>query len=156
MGAENNNLAPQDVAELATWVSDQIDPTLVKRWREETVPALFAESANDLGVMLGPIRFFELKPGEDRAGQPPPHIRGDNVRLLVAECRVLGFAPERRDDSFLADLDFKDLQRLRRITKRAALPHVLSDADADQIIERYGPVTAQSVLKASIDERTIH
>jgi hypothetical protein len=152
----NDNLQPRDKAELACWISDSTDPAVVKRWREETVPALFQDSANTLGFVLGPIRFYELQPGEGRAGHPPDDVQGINVRLLVAEVEVTGIKPQAQFESFLADLAFKDLQRLRAITRKAALPRVISDQEADAIIERYGPVTAEKILKSAVDDRILH
>jgi len=153
----NDPLAPQDTAEIAAWICDETNPAEIRFWKLETVPALFQESADGFGVRLGPIRFYELEPGSGRAGHPPKGFQGTRVRLLVAECKIIGLKPVVQDNSFIADLGFKDLQTLRKITKQAALPNLISDAEADRIIERYGPITAQKILKSVVDDKiTLH
>lgn len=139
-----------DEAELAIWICDEDNPAKIAWWKREEAPRLFAESAAMFGVELAPPRFYELAPGQDRAGSPPKGIQGTNVRLLVAECRVVGLRPVAAPVAFLADLELKDLERLREITKRAALPRVITDQEADQIIESFGPKVAKAVLREQI------
>lgn len=145
-------LRPRDTAELAVWISDSDPPGKLKWWKEEEAPRRFKESAEAARVKLGPIRFYELQPGEDRAGTPPDNIQGINVRLLVAEADVLGFlpmpAPEYR---FTDELKFEDLQKMRAATRRGYGPVLaadgksyrpLRDDECDKIINQIGPEAA--------------
>lgn len=51
-------------------------------------------------------------------------------------------------NSFVLNLDPKDLQRLRNITRRASGNHLLTDYECDLIIEEYGTETAaEEVLR---------
>lgn len=140
--------------EIAIWVSDDDDPAKIKGWRNGYVPAALRESAEAHGFTIGPVRYSELKPGEGRAGTPPKGIQGTNVRLLVAEADAVGFkAMPPPVFSFLADLTFKDLQLLRKVTRRAVLPKLLTDPECDEMIERLGPVAAERVLKDVVDRK---
>ena len=152
----NDNLTPDDTSTLACWISDDTDPRVVEHWKTVTAPSLFKASADDAGVILSEPRFYTLEPGEGRAGTPPDGAQGTNMRLLVAECAVRGFKPRTEESNFLLDLDPKDLAYLRKVTKRAASPHKISNEQADAIIMRYGPVTAQKLLKSAVDDRHLH
>ena len=51
-------------------------------------------------------------------------------------------------NSFVLNLDQKDLARLRAITRRAAGQHHLTDYECDMLIEEYGTETAvEEVLR---------
>ena len=144
---------PLDTGELAIWFCDEDDPAKIQWWRDFEAPRILHESADEAGVRLGPPRVYELQPGEGRAGHPPKGIQGTNVRLLVVEADVIGLKPVRQENSFLADLDPKDLERLRKVTRRAALPKMITNEEADQIIERYGPHTAEIVLREAVNAK---
>lgn len=149
-------LKPKDTAQLATWISDETDPKVIETWKTKTAPAIFKEGADEVGVILGPITFYELKPGEQNAGTPGDEVQGTNVRLLVAHCEVVAVKQDLNDNLWLADLDSADLKLLRRITRCAARPHRLTDEQCDEIIARHGPVVAQKLIKATVDARIIH
>jgi hypothetical protein len=60
--------------------------------------------------------------------------------------------------SFIADLDFRDHQRLREVTRRAYAKEFpgrprLNDAACDYYIEQLGPQAGEKVLKAAVDAR---
>lgn len=143
----------KDTAQVAIWISDSEPPAKIMWWKAEEAPRRLRESADAAGVTLGPITWRELQPGQEDAGHPPDGVQGDNVRLLVAEAEVTGHRPQIVTRSFMADLDPKDLARLRAITVRAALPHVITEAEADAVIERFGPAVAEKVLKELVDGR---
>jgi hypothetical protein len=93
---------------------------------------------------------FEIKrPGDYRVPAVPDRIQGPDVRLLVATAEVLGFETVRAE-SFVAGLDKRDLNRLRKATRSAQGRH-LPDAICDQIIDRMGPVAA-----GALAERALH
>lgn len=153
---EPDPLRPRDTAELAAWICDEDNPAKIAWWKAEHVVQAFKEAADAAGVILGPPRFYELKPGEGRAGVPPDGVQGTNVRLLVAEADVQGLKPIAKDSTFLAELSFHELEILRKVTRRGARPHELTDEQCDHIIARYGPVTAQKILKSVVDDKIIH
>lgn len=57
--------------------------------------------------------------------------------------------------SFVHGLSNEDLRRLREIVKRVHLKHypkhMITDYEADKLIDAIGPETAAAVVKASID-----
>lgn len=150
---EPDPLRPRDTAELAIWICDEDNPAKIEWWKREVTADLFKEAADTAGVQLGPVRYYELQPGEGRAGHPPDKVQGTNVRLLVAECDVIGLKPQIVAKAFIADLSFKDLEQLRKVTRRGAMPRILTDEQCDEIIERYGAVTAEKILRSLVDDK---
>ena len=151
-------MKPGDTAELAIWCSDSDDPRKIAFWKTDIAAGMFEESANRFGVMLGPARYYELQVGEGRAGNPPDKAIGDNVRLLVAECEVIGYrtngvAPSR----FTDDLKAKDRDVLRAITRKVycstnghtVMP--MTDEDCDKVIDMLGPEAAERALRGAVD-----
>jgi hypothetical protein len=136
--------------ELAIWVCDEDDPRKIAWWKAEEAPRLFAESAAAAGAILAPPEFYELQPGEDRAGHPPDDIQGTNVRLLVAECKVVGFRPVIAAKTFIEDLSAQDLARLRAATRRKALPRMLTDEECDEIIEGLGGQVSEKLIQEAV------
>ena len=60
-------------------------------------------------------------------------------------------------DSFVLNLDPKDLKRLRNITRRAVGNHLLTDYECDMIIEEYGTETAvEEVLRKHVVVSQFH
>jgi hypothetical protein len=57
--------------------------------------------------------------------------------------------------SFVAGLNMTDLQRLREIVKRVHLrnypKHMITNFEADKLIDAIGPETAGAIVKASVD-----
>lgn len=145
-------ITARDIVELAVWISDSDDQRMIKSWKKIDAPRLFKESAEAAGVRLGSIKFYELKPGEDRAGTPPKDIQGINVRLLIAECDVIGIIPQPEPESaFTLDLELVDLERMRTATRRAyglvwaadgKTLRELRDDECDRIINLLGPDAA--------------
>ena len=76
------------------------------------------ETARQQNTALTPLRGTEKRPGDDRVPPVPDHIQGPDVLLLVAEADVqvlMGYDP----GNFLAELEPRDLGRLRGITRAA-------------------------------------
>ena len=145
-------LKQKDTALLALWISDDDPPAKLKWWREQEAPRIFNESADAAGATLGPMRWYELSPGEGLAGTPPKDIQGTNVRLLVAEADVVdwtGLLPD--GPGFLDELTYEDLVQLRQATRRSFGPCLnadgksyreLRDDECDRIINLVGPEAA--------------
>lgn len=154
-------MKPGDMAEIAMWLDGRETPQQRQQFEADCVTAM-RKTEDQHKIMIGPVRFIEKRPGEERVPAVPDHIAGPNVRLLVAEARVLARQPQILPPrSFLLDLDLKDLMRLRTITKRAhkkARPNepALSDAEADKIIEQFGPEAAIDTLMKAVDGGTLH
>ena len=117
-------------------------------------------AAETHGVVFGPVTFRVLAPGDERVPEPPKHLpRG--VRLLVAEAAVVAIGSGVAAQSFIADLDPIDLERLRTITRQAHRRHnpnapQLTDMEVDVIIDEVGRGSAMKALKAAVDSGTVH
>ena len=142
-----------DKLEMAIWLSGKETEQDRTRWEADVCKeAERIAQAND--VLLGVAEFTVKRPGEDRVPQVPNHISGPDVQLLVMEIPILGVRQRvvSRQTGFVHDLVKEDLEKLRRITRRAharAMPgHRLHDYECDQIIERLGPDTAAKTLRA--------
>lgn len=157
----SKKLKQRDTAELAVWISDDDPPGKLEWWKTLEAPRLFAESAQAAYVRLGPLRWYELQPGEGRAGTPPDCIQGQNVRLLVADADVIGRVPIPEPQSlFTQDLEPADLEKMRAATRRAYGPVVASDGktlrqlrddECDKIINAVGPeAAAKEAVNATI------
>ncbi|PDT71724.1 hypothetical protein CO683_00770 [Bradyrhizobium ottawaense] len=136
-----------DLAEYAIWVDGTETETMLRQWRADC--SYMMARAHDPFLNLGPLSFEIKRPGEDRVPPVPDHIKGPDVRLLVATAEVLGFETVKAE-SFVSGLDKHDLSRLRKATREAQGRH-LPDAICDQIIERMGPVAA-----GALAERALH
>lgn len=134
---------PGDLAECAIWLDGTETEAMLSQWATDC-PYVMANS-QEPALKLGPINFEIKRPGQDRVPSVPDHIKGPDVRLLVATAEVLGFEPVRRE-SFLNELREADLVKLRKATRKAH-GRKLSDAVCDQIIERLGPVAATQDLR---------
>lgn len=134
-----------DVIESAIWLTGDESQELRKRY-EKDVTQEIADLCQECGVMHSPIRWLEKPPGTERVPEVPKHIQGSRVRLLVAEATVTELTPQSSQGSFIANLDKKDLLRLRILTRRASKQN-LSDQQCDEIIESYGPKAAIDTLR---------
>lgn len=100
------------------------------------------------------MKFLEKKPGEDRVPPVPQHIEknaGDLslIRLLTVEAIVDGVYVH-TESMLTTNLEPKDLERLRVITRRARLkthPIPLTDAECDEVINELGPEAAVEALE---------
>ncbi len=140
------------VLESAMWITGEEPPELRQRFESDACQAI-EEMCDYHGLLCGPVTFVEKRPGDERVPPVPDHIQGPRVRLLVAEAELIAPKPEQTTDSFVANLDRKDLARLRRITQRAYMRHFrgrrLTDAELDEVIESMGPEAAVDALRRS-------
>ena len=141
-----------DTVESAIWLDGE--ESLEDRQRfEHDVTQSIETVCRDEGVLHGPVRFIEKRPGEDRVPEVPDHVQGQRVRLLVGEAEIVAKRPEIKPDSFIANLDRMDLLRLRNLTRDAHRRQSntgLSDTECDQIIEQYGPEAALETLRKGV------
>jgi hypothetical protein len=131
-----------DLAECAIWLDGTESEAMLKQWATDC-PYVMA-SSQEPKLKLGPVAFEIKRPGEDRVPQVPGHVKGPEVRLLVATAEVIGF--ERPAPSFLNELSEADLVKLRAATRKAH-GKKLPDSVCDQIIERLGPVAATQDMR---------
>ncbi len=150
-------MKPGDVLEAAVWLDGR---ETAEHWRlyEADLQEQLARAGSLHGMVIGPLMWAEKRVGEDRVPKAPEHITGPNVRLLVAEAKVVCLMPDcpAAGGSFVDALDPADLARLRDITRRAHAwrnpgePR-LSDAECDAVIEQIGPESALRALKQAVD-----
>ena len=141
-----------DTIESAIWLNGE--ETLEQRQRfEHDVTQSIETVCRDEGLLHGPVRFIEKRPGQERVPEVPDHIQGQRVRLLVGEADIVAKRPEEKPGSFIANLDRMDLLRLRKLTREAHRKQNntgLSDSDCDVIIEQYGPEAALATLRKGV------
>ena len=68
---------------------------------------------------------------------------------LIGRAPVIGPDKPIVKSSFLAELEPKDLERLRAVTRRAGAKEgrMLSDAECDELVEEIGPESAYRLLR---------
>ena len=132
------------------WITGD-EPQMLRRQYERDVNNAIASLCQENGFEHGPVTFIEKRPGDDRVPDVPEHIQGSRVRLLVAETEIVGKRPLSSAGSFVANLEKKDLERLRAITRRKwAELHlvVLTDKQCDECIEELGTEAALDTLRS--------
>lgn len=148
-----------DTIQSAAWLTGAETPTDRKRWEDRVTEAI-DNLCGERGFTRGPVRFAEKHPLDSEVPPVPDHIQGPDVRLLVAEAEVTGEAPKVEARGFLGDLDRKDLERLRAITRQAhAKRHpgeTLTDLECDDIIEEVGPEAAMDAVRKAVNGERVH
>lgn len=146
-----------DTIESAAWLTGEETHEQEVSYKDRVREAM-GELCKNKGYRHGEVMFLKLRPGDERVPEVPDHIQGQDVQLLVGEAEVIGKRIERRP--FLGELDRKDLERLRRITRAAHHTHRpgerLSDAEVDDIIETLGPEAALDTLRRAVSGDTLH
>ena len=138
-----------DLIESAIWMTGDEGPSTRIRFEQDVRQAV-AVMCSEQGFEHGPVTFTEKRPGEDRVPQVPDHVQGSRVRLLVCEALITSRSVATSEGSFIANLDKKDLVRLREITKntwRKRTGFILADEDCDKYIEEFGPEAALDTLR---------
>ncbi len=145
-----------DTFQTAIWLTGREVPGMREQYEIDMKEALDSECRR-AGLSHGPLRFYELPIGDNRVSPVPPHIDGPNIRLLVCEVPMTYAI---KVNSFLGDLDVADLQRLRAITRQAAMRQYpvrfLTDQQCDAIIEQIGPESAMEAVRNAVDSRSVH
>jgi len=143
-----------DVIESAIWVTGDESVEMIAH-HESQIQHCLGRLCQQERCCHGPVTFIEKRPGEDRVPEVPDHVQGQRVRLLVAETTIVEILPETSRGSFIANLDKKDLIRLRYLTRRGAKA-TLTDWQCDAIIEEIGPQAALDTLKDEVDRGLLH
>ena len=144
------------------WLTGRETAAQIQQFKRDCMDELANFGAANRCLMGAPT-YSEKLPGEDRVPPVPDGLTGPAVRLLICESRVVeALAPQVvRSSGFVHDLDRRDLERLRRITRRAySRTHPgqarLTDAECDAIIEEIGPDSAIKTLRGGVDSKAIH
>ena len=139
-----------DVIESAIWLTGDESQSTRARYEQDVCQAI-ADLCAEEGFEHGSVTFIEKRPGDDRVPPVPDHVQGSRVRLLVCEAQILCKRVATSEGSFVANLDKKDLLRLRSITRNACLKknpgHAMEDSECDQYIEQFGPEAAIETLR---------
>ena len=141
-----------DVVESAIWITGEESQEIRKRYEVDVTQAI-DDLCKEMHYVRGPIVWFEKVPGTNRVPEVPDHIQGIRVRLLVAEAEIVGLAPVAGNDSFIANLDKKDLVRLRHLTRKGAVNGTkqnISDKECDEIIDKLGPEVIVGMLRNTL------
>jgi len=144
-------MKPGDTIENAIWL-DGTEKEWQRKAYEKEVARCITETCANEGFMHGEVIFHVKHPNDARVPPVPEHIKTLCPRLLVAETDIVGMAIEEVSSSFIADIEPRDLLRLRQITRNsmAKLGEYINDAEADAIIEAIGPVAAEDTLRRAV------
>lgn len=143
-----------DVVENAVWITGDEPQGMCEQYKKDVVASI-DDLCQEMGFYHSPVSFIEKRPEEADVPEVPDHIQGQRVRLLLGSATVMGKVPETIEGSFVANLDQKDLGRLREITRKAhakAYGTIIGYKKCDEIIEALGPDAAIATLRTE----TIH
>lgn len=151
-------LRPGEVLETAIWMTGK-EPEGLKGRFERDLRAVLASMAENEGVIIGPLVMTEKRPGDERMPEVPGYIQGPDVRLLIGEAVVVGDVFE-SEGAFVADLEPKDLERLRSILRRVHQTYnpgkpELTTEKCDEYINQHGPDAALAALREQVGV-TVH
>lgn len=126
-----------EVIETAIWITGEESPEDRKKYEHDVARAIdYFCYQHDF--THGPVVFTEKHPMDDRVPEVPDHIQGQRVRLLVAESVLLAGR-----GSFVANLEFEDLKKLRSIIRKY---RNLTDEECDEMIEELGVQTVMDTI----------
>ncbi len=139
-------MKPGETFQTSIWLDGTETPELLDRYKSDAAASLMAE-----GMVMTPLRWATLLPGEDNVPEVPDHIQGPAVCLLVGEADVVAVAVD--SGFFLTELEPRDLARLRRVTREAygrQFPQYgnLTDRQCDTLINDLGPDAAVASLES--------
>jgi len=138
-----------EIIESSIWLTGDESPEMRIRYELDVSNAI-DYLCHEHSVLHGPVTFSEKRPEEDHVPPVPDHIQGQRVRLLLAEAEIVGKAVVSPQGSFVANLEHKDLQKLRGIIRRERHKRgegTLSNEVCDEIIEQIGPDAALDTLR---------
>jgi len=135
-----------DIIDMAIWIDGRETEEERKQFEEDVKLGISWTCAQE-GFEPGEVKFEEKHPDDSDVPPVPDHIKGERVRLLYASARVESKLVLSSKGSFLADLEKKDLELLRNVTRRAIHPNVLHEKDIDAIIEELGPEAAMDAVR---------
>lgn len=147
-------MKPGETLESAIWLDGCETQADLLRFKRDVVDTI-EQACISNHLEHGLVRFIEKKPGDDRVPAVPDHIQGLDVRLLVGEADIVGYAPVATTRAFVGELEKKDLDRLRAITREAHRKSnpgkTLTDLECDDVIEALGPDTALRTLGSGVN-----
>lgn len=148
--------------EVAVWLTGRETNHQMDAWKKDC-EAEIGRFGLENGVIMSQAVYTEKLPGDDRVPPVPKHIHGPGVRMLVCEATVVAFLKAEivKNTGFVADLDKRDLERLRQITRAAhqkscPLERMLTDAECDEVIERIGPQSALATVREGVDRKVLN
>jgi hypothetical protein len=148
--------------EVAVWLTGRETGQQLDAWKKDCRKEI-GRFGLENGVIMSEPAFVEKLPGQARVPQVPDHISGPGVRLLVCEATVIASlkADIVKATGFVHDLDKRDLERLRQITRAAHQKHqplerILTDAECDAVIEEIGPQSAMATLREGVDRKVLN
>lgn len=142
-------LKPGDVLEMAIWLDGTETQELKDRFEGDLRTAIA-----EVPAITGPLVMTEKRPGDDRVPKVPESLQGPDVRLLIGEALVVDLiAPD--EGYFVADLEPRDLERLRAILRRKYQEYnpgkpELSTEKCDEFINQNGPDAALEALREQV------
>ncbi len=131
-----------DVVNSAIWLSGKETPIIRAQYEQDVIESIGCLCCEH-GFLHGPVVFTEKHP-MDNVLPVPSHISGPNVRLLIGESTVTERAVMTSEGSFVAQLEYKDLKKLRKIIRKY---RPLNNRECDEIIEEIGPEAALDTLR---------
>jgi hypothetical protein len=142
-----------DMLETAIWMDGTETREMKERFHGDLEQA-FAKMAEENHVIITPVTMTEKRPGDDRVPPVPDDLQGPDVRLLVGEALVVDHSL-RNEGCFVADLDPRDLERLRTILRRVYRSYnpgkpELSTEKCDEFINQNGPDAALAALREQV------
>ncbi len=140
-----------DRLETSIWIDGTETPAQRKQFQND-VSDTIAANQDFHRVIVGPVMWEEKHPGDEQVPSVPAHISGPDVRLLIGRAYVLDHMPV--ESLFLSELEPSDLNRLRRLTRKAharMYPHYgrLTDRQCDTLVNDLGPEAALDALRGS-------
>lgn len=140
-----------DKVENAVWTTGDEPPGMVEHYKRE-ISWNIAELCCANRVTKSDIEWSEMHPMDDQVPDPPDHVQGSRVRLLVGEAMITGELPAQAPHSFVANLEHADLVRLRRMTRNTWRKHfperpMLSNLECDEVIDTLGPDSAVETMR---------
>lgn len=147
-------MKPGETFESAIWLDGCETPEMVRQFKADVVDTIDRTCVEN-HLLRAPVRFIEKKPGDNRVPPVPDHIQGLDVRLLVGEADITGYAPRPTKRAFVSELEQKDLDQLRAATRHAFEVNnsgqSITDMQCDDVIEELGPETALRTLGSGVN-----
>tara|TARA_Y100000296_G_C5056230_1_gene197416 strand:+ start:116 stop:583 length:468 start_codon:yes stop_codon:yes gene_type:complete len=148
------------ILELGNWFHRDASEDEKTKCKEQLIGA-FAEARIEKGLIFSKLEFDELPWDHERVKKNIPP--GPDMMLMVCYATVtgveLGGLPE--EAGFVTDLDKKDRDRLREITRNAQIKKYpdeapLTDAECDTIIGKLGLAMIERELREATDKGEVH
>ena len=133
-------MSDREQYEAADWISGDNEVTV--SLAQTYVETAFRRAMEANGIVLGDIEWSLLSPEDDRVPDPPDDI--ENPHMVYGVANVLYRKPKviKSEAGMVNDLEPKDLETLRGVTRRAYASvypgQTLTDEQCDGIINKQG------------------